>query len=238
MLGVAAILVTVFALFLPWYTVTASSQSGPLAQRGGVTLMSIDGVNGLQTNLFLMANGESSSGFSHLFSLQIPLAILIGVGLILLALDVIGVKNGKSISNKLIFGAIISLLPFILIFVFMLELPAFLPWASQLIPGQSLPPQVDTMVHAVAGNPVYGSTSQQFSTVGLTMVTWGFGIGAYLFIVAAVMRIAAGFVVRGVPELQQPPAPATTPTKEVAPPAAPSPEPSQQPSVPQSAPPP
>jgi len=206
-LGIVAIWIMVIGLFLPWYTITASSQAGSLAQQGGVTLMTIDGISGMQVNLFLGAGGDSTSGYRSLFSMQIPFAILIAVGLILLALDVIGVKSGKSIGLKLILGAITSLLPFVLIFVFITQLPAFLPWASQLVPGQSIPPQLDAMVRTIAGNPVMGTTSQQFPIAGITTISWGFGVGAYLLVVAAAIRIIAGFIMRGSPELQEKPAP-------------------------------
>jgi len=237
MLGIAAILITVIALFLPWYTISASSQTGPLAQQGGVTLMTIDGIRGMQVNLFLGAGGDSTSGYQSLFFMQIPFAILIAVGLVLLALDVIGVKSGKSLGMKLILGAITSLLPFVLILVFITQLPAFLPWASQLVPGQGIPPQLDAMVRTIAGNPVMGTTSQQFPVIGVTTVSWGFGIGAYLFVVAAVVRITAGFIMRSSPELKEKPAPPPPPPPSPAekapppPPPQPAPEPSTTPST-------
>jgi hypothetical protein len=195
----------VIALFLPWYTISASSETGPLANQGGVTLMNIDGVNGIQVNLFLGPSGDSTSGYSSLFALQIPFAILIAVGLVLLALDVVGVKNGKSLGFKFMLGAITSLLPFILIFIFINQLPLFLPWASQLVPGQGIPPQLDMMVRTIAGNPMTGTTSQQFPIVGITTVNWGFGVGAYIFVAAAVVRIIAGAIMRSSPELKEKP---------------------------------
>jgi hypothetical protein len=45
--------ITIVALFLPWYNITASSQAGPLAQEGRVTLLTIDEVKGMQVNLFM-----------------------------------------------------------------------------------------------------------------------------------------------------------------------------------------
>lgn len=220
MLGMAAIVITLIALFLPWYTISASSDTGPLAKQGGVTLMTINGISGLQVNMFL-GSGESTSGFRNLFSAQFPFLLIFLAGLVLLALDIIGVKSGKKLGNKFIFGAITSLFPFILIFAFIMILPTFLPWASALVPGQQIPPQVDTMVHAVAGNPVYGTNSQTFPVVGYTTVSWGFGIGAYLFLVAAIMRIVAGFIMRSTPELQAAPTQPPPPPK----PSSPSPPP-------------
>lgn len=216
-LGIVAILIMIIAIFLPWYTITASSEAGPLANQGGVTLMNIDGINGIQVNLFFGPGGDSTSGYSSLFALQIPFAILIAVGIVLLALDVIGVKSGKSLGLKFMLGAITSLLPFILIFIFISQLPLFLPWASQLVPGQGIPPQLDTMVRTIAGNPIMGTTSQQFPVIGNTTVNWGFAIGAYLFIATAVIRIIAGYIMRGSPELQEKPTPPPSVEKPPAP---------------------
>ncbi|MGA9387465.1 MAG: hypothetical protein WBV70_01415, partial [Candidatus Bathyarchaeia archaeon] len=207
-LGIVAIFMAIVALALPWYSITASSKAGALAQEGGVTLLSIDGIRGMQVNLFTGPGGDSTSGYQTLFFMQIPFALFIAVGLIFLVFDVIGVKSGKSLGWKFILGAIVSLLPFILIFVFIMMLPSFLPWASSLAPGQSIPPQLDTMVRTIAGNPVQGVATQDFPVVGFTTVNWGFGIGAYLLVVAAAVRIAAGFIMRGAPDLQErPPAP-------------------------------
>jgi hypothetical protein len=76
------------------------------------------------------------------------------------------------------------------------------------------------MVHAIAGNPVYGTTSQTFDVIGTTTVNWGFGIGAYLFLVAAAIRISAGFIMRSVPELEAKPLPSkATEAKPTPPPS-------------------
>jgi hypothetical protein len=197
-----AILITVVALFLPWYSISASSQTGPLSQSGGVELLNIDGVNGMRVNLFMGSTSESTSGYRSLFSFGFPFSLFILVGVILFILDIIGVKSGKKLGLRMILGTIVLFLPFILIIVFMAMLPSFLPWANGLIPGGNIPPQVDTMVHDIAGNPIYGSATQTLPTVGSTTVNWGFGIGAYLFIVAAVLRIAGGVIMRRTPDLE------------------------------------
>jgi hypothetical protein len=205
MLGIVAIALTVVGLFLPWYTIAASSESGPLAGQGGVTLMNIDGIGGMRVNLFMGSGGDSTSGLTSLFSMSFPWALFIGVGVVLLALDVVGVKSGKRLGLKFMLGAITLFLPFVLILVFMTQLPAFLPWASSLVPGQQVPPQLDSLVYAIAGNPFVGSMSQAFPVVGVTSVWWGFGVGAYLFVVAAVVRIVGGFMMRRTPELEEKP---------------------------------
>ena len=202
-LGMVGILITLAALFLPWYSVSASSQNGPLSGQGNVNLLTIDGIHGMSLNMFLGTTGEATSGYRSFLSTEVPFAIFIGVGLALIALDVIGVKSGKKLGSKFIGGAITSLLPFILIFVFIAALPNFIPFASALVPGQTVPQGVVTMINTIASHPISGSTSQVFDVVGTTTVNWGFGLGAYLFLAAAVIRIIGGFVIRTSPELKQ-----------------------------------
>ena len=205
-IGILGILVTLAALSMPWYTISASSESGPLAnQQGDVEIMNVDGLNGLRVNMFLGSDEESTSGYRTLFSSQVPFAILIGAGLVLVILDVIGVMSGKKLGRKFIFGAITLLIPFILIYLFIMQLPTLLPMASSLLPGQSIPPEVESMVRDLASNPISGSTTQVFQEVGATTVNWGFGIGAYLFIVAAIMRIIGGIMMRAAPDLNPEP---------------------------------
>jgi hypothetical protein len=181
--------------------------------------MTMNGINGLSVNLFL-GSGESTSGFRNVFSTQLPFAIIFVASLVLLVLDVIGIKNGRKLGIKFIIGAIISLLPFILIFAFISMLPSFLPWASLLLPGQTLPPQVETMVNTVAANPIAGTTSQSFEVVGVTTVSWGFGLGAYLFLIAAILRIVSGVMMLSTGEFQPNPQqsqPKTKPSRSTIP---------------------
>jgi len=200
-IGIVSILMTFVTLFLPWYTIAASSEAGPLAQEEAVNLMMIDGVNGVSVNLFL-GDGESTSGFSNVFSAQLPFSIIFVASLVLLALDIIAIKKGRKLGGKFIIGAIISLLPFILILVFISLLPMFLPGAAMLLPGQELPPQLENMVNSIASNPIAGTASQSFEVVGVTTVNWGFGIGAYIFLVAAILRIISGVMMLGIGELK------------------------------------
>jgi hypothetical protein len=203
-IGIVAIIVTVAALFMPWYSVTASSETGPLAQEGGVNLMTLDGVNGVTVNLFLGAdNSDSTSGYVNLFSAVMPFAIILAASVVLLTLDVIGVKNGKSLGKKLMIGIISTLLPVILIIVFVSQLSALTPLMAGVLPGQGVPSQVESMVGAISASPIGGSATSQFPVVGSTTVNWGIGIGAYLFIVAAILRIIGGFIMYSAPELQK-----------------------------------
>ena len=205
-IGIVSMVLAFVALFLPWYTISASSEARPLVQEDPVNLMTIDGVNGLSVNLFL-GNGEATSGFRTVFSTQLPLAIIFAASLVLLALDIIAIRNGKKLGRKFIIGGIVLLVPFILILVFISQLPSLLPWASSLLPGQEIPSQLETMVNSIAASPMGGTASQSFDVVGVTTVNWGLGVGAYLFLVTAILRIIGGVLMLGtgeaIPELAE-----------------------------------
>lgn len=199
--GLVGMLITLVALFLPWYGVTASSQSGAFSGPSAVSLLSIDGVHGVSVNLFTGPNADSSSGLTSVASMQFPFLILFAVGLGLLLLDVVGVRNGKRLGRKFIWAAIFSILPFVFIYAFIAYLPTLLPLASSLLGGQSLPPAAAQLVGQVASNPIAGTASQTFPVVGVTTVVWGYELGAYLFLVGAVVRIAGGLIMRSAREL-------------------------------------
>ena len=206
-IGLGGVAITVAALFLPWYAISASSQSGPLSGTGPVTLMSVNGVHGLQLNLFTGPNVDTSSGLETFASADLPFGIIIGAGLILLLFDIIGVRKGKSLGWKFIWGAVTSLLPFIVIYAFIaFGLPRLVPLGSDLV-GAPIPSQVTSLVGSISSSPASGTASAALPVVGNTTVTWGFGLGAYLFLVAAAVRIAAGMLCRTAPDLGAPSVP-------------------------------
>ena len=203
-IGIVAIILTAAALFMPWYSITASSETGPLAQEGGVTLMTVDGITGVTVNLFLgPSNSDSTSGYVSLFSTIIPFAIIMAAGVVLLTLDVIGVKSGKSLGKKLIISMVSTLLPVIFIIVLISALSALVPFAAGLFPGQGIPLQVESMVNAISASPMGGTTASQFPIVGSTTVNWGLGIGSYLFIIAAALKVVGGFIMYSAPDLRK-----------------------------------
>ena len=225
-IGIVTIILTAAALFVPWYSITASSETGPLAQEGGATLMTVDGITGVTVNLFLgPGNSDSTSGYVSLFSTIMPFAIIMAAGVVLLTLDVIGVKSGKSLGKKLMISMVNTLLPVIFIIVLVSGLSALVPFAAGLFPGQGVPLEVESMINAVSGSPIGGTTASQFPIVGSTTVSWGLGLGSYLFIIAAVLRVIGGFIMYSAPEFRQ-----EAPVPQAFPPPIPPPMPPPPPS--------
>jgi len=197
--GVALVMVGVIlmvaGLFLPWYDVSTTSSTGPLGSLGTVDLVHLDGITGLVINFFAGSSSDASSGFSTLFTSQLPFSLFLGAGVVLLILDVVGFQAGKKLGRKFLAGAVATLLPFVLIYVLMSQISLLLPFASLLLPGQSVPPGVAALLQSIASNPIGGTASQVFPVVGNTTVQWGFGLGAYLFIAAALLRLIGACLV-------------------------------------------
>jgi hypothetical protein len=62
------------------------------------------------------------------------------------------------------------------------------------------------MIYTIAGSPIHGVDNALMPVIGSTTVTWGLGVGAYLFILATVLRLIGGIIMYKAPELQKPPA--------------------------------
>lgn len=205
-LAIAAIAIIIYAaaLFMPWYNISARSEMGILAQKENITLMSIDGINGVTLNLPLgPESSDSSSGYANLFSAKIPFAIILASSVILLALDIIGVRSSRKLGAKLIITTIGMLLPLILIIAFVSQLSTFMPFAAGLLPGRSIPSEIEEIVRNISANPIYGSASTKFPVVGLTVVNWGLDSGAYLIILSAILGVLAGLLIYMAPEIKR-----------------------------------
>ncbi|UCC58894.1 MAG: Vps62-related protein [Candidatus Bathyarchaeum sp.] len=191
-LGIVGILVYAVALFLPWYVVTGNIKTTLLETAGTTELVLIDGINGIRVNTL-----QSDQGLATLFGLAVPFSILLLSSVILSALDIIGAEKAKSLSRTYIIGGITSLIPVIIIVIFIVSLAGLIPSFASYVGGeQALPPQVTDMASAMSSSPLMGDFSDTINSHGIMSVTWGLAIGSYLFIAAAAIRIAAGIITR------------------------------------------
>lgn len=202
-LAIAGIVVYVFAVILPWYAVRANIQTQALQTVGEVDLILIDGINGLRINTL-----EADQGFAQLFGIGIPFAIVLLASVVLSALDIIGVEKARDLSTKYFGSGITSLVPFILIVVFVIMLSTLLPVFASAMGGEAVPSEIVTIAEQMSSSPLGGSHSSVLDTYGSVYLSWGLGIGSYLFIVSAVLKFAAGAILL------------TAPTKPTQPPSA------------------
>ncbi len=190
-LGIVGIALYLVALFLPWYVVRGNIQTTLLETVGETDLVLIDGVNGLRVNTL-----QSDQGLTQLFGLGIPFAIILLTSVVLNLLDLIGVEKAKKLSRTYIISAITSLIPVIIILVGIIMLSGLITSFANAMGGEAVPPQIDEMTREMAASPIMGEYSDTLDSYGILRVFWGLGIGAYMFIAAAISKLAAGIFVR------------------------------------------
>jgi len=205
-LGIISIILTVIALFLPWYITTINIQSGPFTTDGNVDVLVIDGVRGVQVNLL-------GDGLVQFFGLRIPFLIIILATVVLSILDLIGMKSPKHIGRKYITGGILILIPVLIIILFMAFLASMLPSLASFA-GSEVPSELMTISNQISSNPIIGSYSGSIGDYGIVQLSWGLALGSYLLLIAAVTRIVGGIIAstsKGIstPSLPPPPPPSS-----------------------------
>lgn len=185
-LCIVVIIMTVLALFLPWYTVTADVSIPPSEQTGTFKAVSVDGINGVQIRL------PNRTGPIPLGTLTLPFYLIIGISLVFLVLSTIGISQSKKLGKKYVLRGVRLLFPFIFILIFILLLASIIPMISPpSIEGNT---EVQSAMQAISASPFNGQYTVQTSEVqgGSIQLTWGFGIGAYLLLFAGIILIMAG----------------------------------------------
>jgi len=191
-LGIVGIAVYFVGLFLPWYVVTGNIETTMLETAGTTELVLIDGVNGLRINML-----QGDQGLTTMFGLGIPFGILFLSSVVLNALDIIGVEKPKSLSRTYIISGIMSLIPIIIIIIFIVSLSGLITqFAGFMGGGQQIPRQVTDMASEMSSSPLMGEFTDTINSHGTLTVIWGLAMGSYLFIVAVAIKIAAGIILR------------------------------------------
>jgi len=199
-LGIVGIVLYLVAILLPWYVVRGNVQTTMLETVGETDLVLIDGVNGLRVNTL-----QSDQGLAQLFGLGIPFGIILLSSVVLNVLDLIGVEKAKSLSRTYIISGITSLIPVIIILVFIIQLAGLItPFANAMGGGVTIPPQIDEMAKRMSSSPIIGEYSGTLDSYGNLYISWGLGIGSYLFIAAAITKIAAGIITRKAVMIKKP----------------------------------
>lgn len=198
-LGLVAILLTVAGMLLPWYSVRANIQTTALSTQGEADILVMDGQRGILVNLLV-----GGRGLSPVFGLALPLGVLLLVGVVFGILDIIGIEKAKSLGNKYLRGGIF----FVVLFVFLVILISQLASLVQTLAGtlgMTLPPEGLQLAEAIAQQPLQGAQSRAIGDFGSVSLSWGLGLGAYLILVAAIVKLAGGIILRRIPELTLPP---------------------------------
>jgi hypothetical protein len=195
-LGVVAIVLTIGGMLLPWYAVRANIQSATLSTQGEADVLLIDGQRGAQVNLLV-----GGRGLSPAFNLQIPFGILLLVGSVLGILDIIGIKTVRGLGNKYLRGGITFIIIFIVFVLFIVQLASMIESLASLL-GATLPPEGYQMAQAIGQQPIQGTQTQTFAGFGSVALSWGLGLGAYMILAAAIIKLIGGVFLRRIPELE------------------------------------
>ncbi len=198
-LGIIGILLTVAGMFLPWYTVRANIQTPVISTQGEADLLVLDGQRGVLVNLLV-----GGRGLSPVFGLQIPLGIILLVGIVFGLLDIIGVEKPRGLGNKYLRGGIGFFILLIILLLFIYQLASMIQSLAAML-GATLPPEAIQMAQVIAQQPLQGAQTRDMGDFGSVYLSWGLGLGVYMLLAAAIMKLLGGAVLRGTPEPQPPP---------------------------------
>ena len=188
-LCIVAIIVAIIGLFLPWYTVAANVSIPSYQETGTFNAVSIDGINGIQIQL------PDRSGPVPLGTFALPFYLILGIGLVFLVLATIGISQSKKLGKKYILRGIRLLVPFILIFIFILAVGSVIPQFAPVAMKDNT--DVFSAMNAMSAAPFNGQYTVQLSGAdggGAVHLQWGFGIGVYLLMFAGILLIMAGLI--------------------------------------------
>jgi hypothetical protein len=188
-LCIVAIIVAIIGLFLPWYTVAANVSIPSYQETGTFNAVSIDGINGIQIRL------PDRSGPVPLGTFALPFYLILGIGLVFLVLATIGISQSKKLGKKYILRGIRLLVPFILIFIFILAVGSVIPQFAPVAMKDNT--DVFSAMNAMSAAPFNGQYTVQLSGAdggGAVHLQWGFGIGVYLLMFAGILLIMAGLI--------------------------------------------
>ncbi len=195
-LGIVAIVLIVAGMLLPWYSVKANIETGFVSTQGEADLLIMDGQRGLLVNIL-----TSGRGLAPVFSLQIPFGIVLLAGVVFGLLDILGVNKAKGLGNKYLRGGIAFLILFIILVLFIVQLASAIQALASTF-GLTMPPEAAEMAQTISQQPLQGSQTQKIGDHGSVYLSWGLGLGAYMFLAAAIVKLLGGTILRVIPEPQ------------------------------------
>jgi hypothetical protein len=188
-LCIVAIIIAVLGMVYPWYIVSANVSVPSYKETGTFNALSVDAVHGVQIQL------PDRSGPVPLGTFAMPFYLLIGIALVFIILATIGVSTSRKLGKRYLFHAVRLFIPFILVLIMVLLIASLLP---QIAPA-SIKANTDVMgaLNRVSQAPFNGEYNMQVTGVsggGTVTLTWGFGFGVYLLLIAGVIMLIAGII--------------------------------------------
>jgi len=185
------IIIAVFGLFNPWYTVSYSATGTGVTEtfhtEDLVDLLSLDGFNGLQINI------PGASGPVPMGSFVIPFSLIILIGLIFMIISTIGISLSKKLGGKYIWRGVKLIIPFILIVALLIALSSLVPSMA----GGEESSYIEDIIGPLKSSPIGGESSTTIieSDVSAQInLSWGVGMGAWMLLISGIVMIVAGIL--------------------------------------------
>ena len=187
-LCIIGIITTILGLLYPWYAVTANVSIPQYTKTGSFNALSVDGIKGIQVRL------PDRSGPVPLGTFALPFYVLIGIGLVFLVLATIGISTSKKLGKKYLPRGLRLVVYFFLIMGLVMAIGSIVKMAAPAkIQGNA---DIFNSVNAISAAPFGGQYSAPITDVpgGSVFLQWGFGIGAYLLLIAGIILLIAGLL--------------------------------------------
>jgi hypothetical protein len=188
------IIIAIFALFNPWYTVSyrvfGDSNFKIIKTTGVADLIKIDGITGVQVHL------PGSTGFVPVGTFSIPFSLLIALGFIFLFLATTGIVTSGKLGSRYIWGGIKLLSVVIIILVAVMALAAMVSsslQSSDTSIEQSIKEVLQDIYCSPLGNQKTIYISEQ-DLSGWIHLKWGLGNGGRMLLAGGFVLILAGIL--------------------------------------------
>ncbi len=184
---IVGVILACYSLITPWYSVSSDISISGYETEGIADIISVDGIKGIQIQV------PGMTGPIPMGSITLPFSLLIGIGIVFLFINSIGIQQSRKLGKKYIFRGIRILVPFIFILVLVLSLSA-IPFEALVETGDS-GVDVQGIIGAISSSPFGGQKTMTIADVsGQIEFQWGFGLGGYLLLISGIILIISGVV--------------------------------------------
>ena len=172
LLAIAGVVIGLVGAFLPYYHAELNAQSGDFDTGGWVTIVNIDGTNGIQVHAL-----DPRGGMIQIGSLAIPFAVLILTSLVLFLFSTVGATKWRA-GRKYPTRGIGLLLPLILVVIFIAMITTILQYIPTAADVNGSP-AVTAITDALSKQPFGGNVSVDLPGYGFAQMTWGLASASY-----------------------------------------------------------
>jgi hypothetical protein len=186
-LCIIGIILALYSLIIPWYAVTSDIGISGYETEGMADVITVDGIQGIQIQV------PGLTGPMPMGSVTIPFSLLIGIGLVFLFINSVGISESKKLGKKYIFRGVRLFVPFVFILIIILSLSA-IPFESMVETGES-GVNVQEIISSISGSPFGGQRFISITGVdGQIELQWGYGLGGYLLLLSGIILIISGII--------------------------------------------